>query len=98
MSILEDKISALADLVAGIDPEVKGPLDALQALQMIRETADSATGNAVALARSEGASWHDIGQMLGGISRQAAHERYSAAMRDELTSAAADYGSVRSKD
>lgn len=76
MSILEDKITAIADLLAGIDATRRDGLDTTQALRMIRDTADSALVQAVEQARHEHASWTSIARMLG-TSRQAAWERYT---------------------
>ena len=78
MSILDDKLDALADLHAqvqdsGYPPD---PLGRVQLLRMIRETAESALTQAVAEAREQGESWDALGRALG-VSRQAAHERYS---------------------
>lgn len=72
--ILSSKIDALADLVASLDPGRS--LDAVQALRMIAQTAESAQRQAVRHARADGASWDEIGRALG-TSRQAAHERYA---------------------
>lgn len=77
MSILDDKLDALADLHAAVqDSGYPSALDRVQLLRMIAQTAESAQRQAVALARDEGASWDAIGRALG-ITRQAAHERYS---------------------
>lgn len=76
MSILDDKTDVLADLVHGIDATYRGGLDTVQALRMIRDTAESALTQAVDQARAEGASWDQIGRALA-TSRQSAHERYS---------------------
>lgn len=81
-SLLADKTTALDNLIRGIKPNTDGTqwatgLDTVQGLRMIRETADSALVNAVALARSEGESWESIGRALG-MTRQAAHEKYAA--------------------
>lgn len=73
--ILTSKTKALADLIAGIDPTYRGGLDTVQALRMIAETAQSALTNAVEQARTEQATWADLGDALG-TSRQAAQQRY----------------------
>lgn len=75
MGILDDKIDVLAELLSGIDPAWRGGLDTVQALRMIRETAESALTEAVAQARAEGESWDSIGRALG-TTRQSAHERF----------------------
>lgn len=81
MSVLDDKLTAITDLLRGVGPETAGygltGLDYVQALRMIAETAESAQAQAVALARAEGASWDAVGRALG-VTRQSAHERFGA--------------------
>lgn len=82
-ALLTDKISAAGDLIqsAGKAAEGHGTGPDFQRLfpdlVALRETVESATRTAVALARSEGASWAQVGQMLG-ITPQGAHKRFSA--------------------
>lgn len=73
--ILTSKTEALANLISGIDPTYRGGLDTVQALRMIAETAQSALTNAVEQARTEQATWAQLGDALG-TSRQAAQQRY----------------------
>ncbi|HET6874990.1 MAG TPA: Clp protease N-terminal domain-containing protein [Acidimicrobiales bacterium] len=61
---------SLADAMARLDAAEK-------AAAGLRERADQLVTYFVALARSNGASWTDIGRRLG-VSRQAAQQRYSA--------------------
>ena len=49
--------------------------DKLQLLAMIRDTADSALANAVALARQDGMTWDQVGRWTG-TTRQAAQQKY----------------------
>lgn len=73
---LQDKVTALSDLMQGIeDDHYPSTADYLQALPMIAATAQSAIRSAVDQARAEGASWDQIGRWLG-TTRQAAWERY----------------------
>ena len=51
------------------------PADLLQALRMLRDTADSALVDVVRQARAEGMSWDAVGRWLG-VSKQAAQQRY----------------------
>jgi hypothetical protein len=75
---LQQKVDALTDLIRGIEEDhYPDPLDFVQALRMIRETADSALPDAVALARHHGDSWETVARKLG-TTRQAAWERYGA--------------------
>lgn len=76
-TILEAQIDALTDLLRSIsDDHYPEPTDYVQALRMIRDTADAALPQAVTLARAHGASWDLVGRYLG-TTRQAAHERYA---------------------
>lgn len=75
-SALEKRVDALLDLARGIeDDHYPDPLDYVQALRMIVETAAGALPLAVQNAREHGATWDDVGKMLG-TSRQAAWERF----------------------
>jgi len=74
---LSKKIDALADLVTSLeDDHYPTATDRVEALRMILETAESALPHAVKALRAEGAPWEVVGHWLG-VSRQAAHERYS---------------------
>lgn len=73
---LDTKVDTLHELVAGLDPTWRGGLDTVQALRMVRETADAALKDAVRQAVREGATWDQVGKQLG-VTRQAAWERYS---------------------
>lgn len=74
----EDITAALAKLVS----HESEPLDALATLHKARQTLDQLTQTYVAQARREGATWEDIGNALGGVSRQAIWEKYGT--RSEL--------------
>ncbi len=51
-------------------------LDAVETLRsLIGELEDQIAGG-IAVARAQGAEWHDIGRALG-VSKQAAHKRYA---------------------
>ena len=56
------------------DPDV---LHALMALDQLCKEAESLRAAAVAEARRQGATWEEIGGAVGGITRQAACERFS---------------------
>lgn len=74
---LTERLDAISDLVRSIeDDHYPEPLDYVQALRMIRETADSALPHAVQHARAQGETWERIARYLG-TSRQAAHERFA---------------------
>lgn len=75
--LLTEKTEALRDLLAGLE-ESRYPtaLDYVQALRMIRETAESALQQAVPAAVHDGATWAQVGKMLD-VSAQAAHQRYA---------------------
>ncbi len=51
--------------------------DTIRCLHMLAGTVESATRTAVAQAREKGASWADVGALLG-VSKQAAQQRYGA--------------------
>jgi hypothetical protein len=71
-----DKCDVIANHAALIGaPLHETPLDLVQLLRMVRETADSALPYAVANARAEGASWEKVARMLD-VSKQAAQQRY----------------------
>lgn len=71
-----DKCDVIADHGAEIgEPLHQTPLDLIQLLRMVRETADSALPYAVASARAEGASWEKIARVLD-VSKQAAQQRF----------------------
>lgn len=71
-----DKCDTIAGHATQIgEPLHQTPLDLVQLLRMVRETADSALPYAVESAREDGASWEKIARMLG-VSKQAAQQRY----------------------
>lgn len=76
-TLLRRKIEVLRDLLSALDedrdPE---PLDRVQVLRMVAETAQSALPDAVAEARAADWPWEAVGRALG-TSRQAAHERFA---------------------
>lgn len=59
-----------------------GDIDALRALNDIFDDVESALGRSVVGLRLLGYSWAEIGQRLG-VSRQAAHQRWSETIRDD---------------
>jgi hypothetical protein len=73
---LARKIDAARELLdaAAMAPDA---ITAAQALRMLAETAESALRQAVPLSRESGASWADLGAVLG-CTRQAAQQRYGA--------------------
>jgi len=76
-ALLAAKIDALSDLVRGIeDDHYPIPLDYVQALRMIRDTAESALREAVPSAVADGATWAQVGRALD-VTPQAAHQRYA---------------------
>lgn len=60
------------------DPASANAGELLRSADFIRELADEAMREVVAVVRERGMSWTDIGQQLG-ISRQAAQQRFGAA-------------------
>ncbi|WP_306324122.1 MULTISPECIES: hypothetical protein [unclassified Streptomyces] len=56
------------------------------------EQAQEVLRRAVIWERQKGTSWEEIGERLGGISRQAAHERYKAAVDEWQQSLVEPYG------
>jgi hypothetical protein len=70
----------LDDLIAVIKKVHEDPLeqlrDAVLAAQTLSETADHLIGHFVDQARRSGASWTQIGDAMGGISKQAAQKRF----------------------
>ena len=70
-----DTTADLASTASGADPGVG--LKAASALRRLAETLEAAQ---VANARQHGWSWQDIAEVLG-VSKQAVHQRYSAAER-----------------
>lgn len=68
-----DQMKFLADLAA--DPDI---LKALHAIDCLSDEAAALRTRAVKAAREQGATWEDIGIALGGISRQAAWDRFRA--------------------
>ena len=75
--VLDSKIANLSELLAGLDPRLKGGVDTVQGLRMIAQTAESAQRQAVAQARAEGATWEQVARALG-MSRQGAWERFAS--------------------
>lgn len=74
--ITDPKIDALTDLMTALTAEIVSPLDRVQILRMIADTAKSAQREAVPAAHRTGSTWDQIGKALG-TSRQSAHALYS---------------------
>ncbi len=51
--------------------------ETIRCLRLLAGTVESATRTAVAQARETGASWADVGELLG-VSKQAAQQRYGS--------------------
>lgn len=78
LDLLTDKCGVLCDLLRDLsNANDDEPVDRVQVLRMIRDTADSALRHAVPLAMKSGDSWAAVGRALG-TTRQAAWERYAA--------------------
>jgi hypothetical protein len=76
-----DKCDVIAEHAGQIGaPFHQTPLDLVQLLRMVRETAESALPYAVESARADGASWEQVARMLG-VSKQAAQQRYGEVAR-----------------
>jgi len=73
--INDPKIDAMRDLFDALDGKLLNPLDRVQLLRMISDTALSALRQAVPEATRAGASWAQVGQSLG-MTKQAAWEQY----------------------
>ena len=77
----------LPDLIAAVDDatDTDAPLDRLAAASLmaseLAETGDALVGHYVDGCRAAGHTWAEISESLG-VSRQAAHKRFSAAPRD----------------
>jgi hypothetical protein len=66
----------IADRLATGGSHVNDSLDTVETLRsLIGELEDQIAGG-IAVARAQGAEWHDIGRALG-VSKQAAHKRYA---------------------
>lgn len=71
-----DKCDTIANHAAQIGaPLHETPLDLVQLLRMVAETAESALPYAVEQARRDGATWEQVARMLG-TTRQGAQQRY----------------------
>lgn len=78
--LLAEQVAAAKSLAAEAEDATQGdtrPDDAIQSLRLLAEAATSALETAVTLAREHDMTWDEIGKRLGGITRQAAHERFS---------------------
>ena len=64
---------AVADLTGSSDDATLG--DGIAAAHRVRQSADTLVTELVIAARSSGATWADIGEVLG-VSTQAAHQKY----------------------
>lgn len=70
------KFDTIAEHAATVDAFAHQDLpDLLQALRMLRDTADSALVDVVRDARAQGMSWDEIGRWTG-VTKQAAQQRY----------------------
>ena len=61
----------------------------LEAANRLRHATEALVTELVAAARSEGATWADIGEILG-VSTQAAHQKYRWAVADTLETSEED--------
>lgn len=81
LDLIDDKTGTAEELLAAVrrasQTDFPDWRDALDACTKAASTVDSLLHSLVSAARQDGASWDQIGDMLGGVSRQAAHERFS---------------------
>jgi hypothetical protein len=74
---------ATADLTDGL----MRALAELQYADSLRRAAERLSQTSAELAREEGASWREIGAVVGGISPQGAEHRFSAAAKERRSKA-----------
>ncbi|HEY3687513.1 MAG TPA: Clp protease N-terminal domain-containing protein [Streptosporangiaceae bacterium] len=91
MDEIPQKLGTLIDYVDGARG---GPLDKLEAAYAIAGTlsdqADHLIGHFVDQARRSGASWTEIGERMGGVTKQAAQKRFTIENTPDSMSAAKD--------
>jgi DNA-directed RNA polymerase specialized sigma24 family protein len=78
---VEIDLAADAAARAAVADLSRGDGSALEAAHRLREAADELITEFVLVARSEGATWAEIGEMLG-VSTQAVHQKYRYATVD----------------
>lgn len=79
---IEIDLAADAALRSAVDDLVRGDDDQrLEAAARLRQASEALVTELVAKAREEGATWSDIGEVLG-VSTQAAHQKYRYLVND----------------
>lgn len=73
------QLTAAATVLRGVPGRVEEPLQGIAAVAMVSGSLAAIQLDLVRLARSQGATWQQVADTLG-ISRQAAWERFSAAL------------------
>lgn len=76
ITVLDDAAASIKQATYDLGGEREDAAEALANISQARKTLDNAEHQAVALLRSGGATWHDVGDALD-MTRQAAHERFS---------------------
>jgi hypothetical protein len=72
---------------AELSTEPAGSLAALHFADLLRRSAERLCHLSAESARSEGASWREIGEAVGGITPQGAEHRFSAAAKERRSKA-----------
>jgi hypothetical protein len=89
---LETLVARLVDegyresLAGGTDDHASS-LSALQFADLLRRSADQLCKQAAGVARRNGASWREIGAVVGGITPQGAEHRFSSAAKERRSKA-----------
>lgn len=79
---VEIDLAADSALRSAVDELVRGDDDQrLEAAARLRQASEALVTELVAKARAEGATWADIGEVLG-VSTQAAHQKYRYLVSD----------------
>jgi hypothetical protein len=73
--------------VIGVPDEPAGSLATLRFANVLRSSADRICHEAADAARQHGASWREIGEVVGGITPQGAEHRFSRAAKERRSRA-----------
>jgi len=70
------------EVVAGAPDGSEGSLALLRFADLLRRSADRMCHDSALAARDQGASWREIGEVVGGITPQGAEHRFSPAAKE----------------